>query len=170
MGAGTGGVSGPVKEEGPWQEAETEPPPFPKDKDLIEFALRNRTTSRFFVDGSTLSVGKDRVVRFSLVIRSSEGANNASFVGLKCRGREWKDYAYGREDGTWKRVDDPQWKAIPSLSFNDYQRTLADDYICTEGLFSSGPVGSAKFIVRTLKSPPTLDAQAGRRDYSQQKK
>jgi hypothetical protein len=42
--------------------------------------------------------------------------------------------------------------------------------MCTEGLFSSGPVGSAKFIVRTLKSPPRLDAEAGRKDYSEQKR
>jgi hypothetical protein len=171
-GAGGGTPSGPVKQqdEGPWREAEVAPPPFPKRQDLIEFKPRHRTNSRFFVDGSTLTVEPDRVVRFALVIRSSGGVDNVSFAGLKCRGREWKDYAYGRADGTWARNESAQWKPIPDLAFNDYQRSLADDYVCTQGLFSSGPVGSAKFIVRTLKSPPQLDSQAGRKDYSEQKR
>jgi hypothetical protein len=173
QGQGVGGAApaGPVKqqEEGPWREAEVALPAFPKASDLIEFRLRNRTTSRFFVDGSTLTVDPDRVVRFSLVIRSSEGVDNVRFSGLKCRGREWKDYAYGRPDGTWAPTRNAQWKSIPELEFNDYQRSLAEGYVCTEGLFSGGPAGSAKFIVRTLKSPPKFDTQVGRKDYSEQK-
>jgi len=171
-GAGTGGPSGPLKQqdEGPWQEAEVPLPALPKSKDLIEIKMRGVTANRFFVDGSTLSVEPDRVVRFALVIRSREGVDNVRFSGLKCRGREWKDYAYGRGDGTWARNESAQWRRIQQLDYNDYQLTLAEDYMCTQGLFTGGPVGSAKFIVRTLKSPPRLDSQAGRLDYSEQKR
>jgi hypothetical protein len=166
-----GGVSGPVKEtaeDAPWKESETELPPLPQKQDLIEFRLRNPSAGRFFVDGSTLAVGKDRVIRFSLVIRSSEGVDNASFVGLKCRGREWKTYAYAADRG-WRRVADPQWKPIPNLSYNNYQFTLSEDYMCTDSVFTGGPVGSTKFIVRTLRSPPRLDNTTGQRDYSEQR-
>jgi hypothetical protein len=170
-GAGMGGVTGPTKqteEDVVWKESETELPPLPQKKDLIEFTLRNPSTGKFFVDGSTLTVGKDRVVRFALVIRSSEGVDNASFAGLKCRGREWKTYAYSA-DRDWRRVADPQWKPIPNLGYNNYQFTLAQDYMCTDSMFTGGPVGSAKFIVRTLRSPPRLDATVGRKDYSEQR-
>jgi hypothetical protein len=171
-GAGGGTPSGPVKQhddEGLFQEAEVALPAFPKQKDLIEIKTRGVTTSRFFVDGSTLTVEPDRTVRFTLVIRSRAGVDNVRYSALKCRGREWKDYAYGRADGTWTRNENAQWRRIQQLDFNDYQLSLSEDYVCTEGLFSGGPVGNAKFIVRTLKSPPALDAQVGRKDYSEQK-
>lgn len=170
-GAGTAGVTGPVKQtedDAPWKESETALPPLPQSKDLIEFTLRNRSTSRFFVDGSTLTVGKDRVVRFALVIRSSEGVDNTSYAGVKCRGREWKTYAVAA-DRAWRPIADPQWKRIPNLSYNNYQFTLSEDYMCTESMFTGSPVGSAKFIVRSLRSPPRLDATVGRKDYSEQR-
>lgn len=168
QGAGGAAPTGPVqrREEGPQTELEVAPPAFPKRKDLIEFKPRGITNNRFFIDGSTLTVDTDRIVRFALVIRSSEGVDNVRYSGLKCRGREWKDYAYGRADGTWGLNETAQWRTIQQLDFNNYQQTLSEDYLCTEGLFTGGPAGSAKFIVRVLKSPPTLDAQAGRKDYS----
>lgn len=169
MGAGTGGVTGPAPEEKPFQEVEVPLPPFPKDKDLIEFYARNRSPNRFFVDGSTLTVDTDRVVRLALVIRSSEGVNNVSYVGVKCKMREWKTYAYGRADGTWMKNERAEWKRIVVLPYNDYASSLADDYLCTDAFFTAGPVGSAKFIVRSLKSPPTSDARVGRKDYSEQR-
>jgi hypothetical protein len=163
-----GGATGPVKEsadDAPWKESEAELPPLPSNKDLVEFRLRNPSTSRFFVDGSTLTVGKDRVVRFAVVIRSSEGVDNTSYAGLKCRGREWKTYAYAAERN-WRRVADPQWKPIPNLSYNNYQFTLAEDYMCTDSMFTGGPIGSPKLIVRTLRTPPRIDHETGRADYS----
>lgn len=159
------GESGPnpVPEEGPWKEAEVALPPFPQDSDLIEFQPTGLTRFKFFIDGSSLSVGPDAVIRFSLVIRSPEGARTVSYSGVRCKSREWKDFAYGR--GTrWEPNSDPAWRPIIELNSNNYQYTLASDYFCFGGVFSAGPKGSAKTIVRGLKYPTAPDTRSPR-DY-----
>ena len=66
---------------------------------------------------------------------------------------EWKDYAFGRDGQTWERDANPQWRAIQGKGINNYQHSLATQF-CTFGLFSGGPLGSAKALVRNLKYPP----------------
>ena len=144
-------------EEHPWVEANVPPPPYPKDSDLVEFYLRGQTTNRFFIDTSSLTVGPDRVVRFALVIRVPEGGENATFSGLRCTDRDWKDYAYGRSDRTWAVDRAPEWRRIQNLRFNDYKGTLYQDYMCAGGVFSAGPAGDAAKLVRLLKHPPPRD-------------
>jgi hypothetical protein len=138
-------------------------PPYPADSNLIEFRLRGLTTNRFFIDGSSLTVAKDRVVRFALVIRTSEGVRNVSFSGIRCSDREWKDYAYGRDDGTWAPDKEASWRRIQDLNFNNYQRTLYLDYFCVGGVLSTEPAGDSAKLVRLLKNPPQQDARVPRK-------
>jgi len=149
------GDSGPnrVPDEGPWKEGEAKLPPYPRDQDLIRFETTGQTTNRFYVDGPSLTVDPDKVIRFSLAIRSADGAETVSYSGVNCKTGEWKDYAYGR-DGNWEPVKDPQWRRMQDRRINNYQYTLAVEFFCTSGLFSGSPVGSAKSIVRNLRSPP----------------
>ncbi|HTS55420.1 MAG TPA: CNP1-like family protein [Burkholderiales bacterium] len=146
-----------VPEEQPWVEANVPPPPYPKESDLVEFHLRGQTSNRFFIDTSSLTVGPDRVVRFALVIRVPEGTENATFSGLRCSDRDWKDYAYGRSDHTWSIEQAPEWRRIQDLKFNDYKGTLYHDYMCAGGVSSVAPVGDAAKLVRLLKNPPPKD-------------
>ena len=81
-----------------WQEEETPPPAYPAPADLIEFKVVEAGGFRFFVDGSTLAVGKDGIVRYVLVARSPEGADNVTFEGLRCATRESRIYAVGHAD------------------------------------------------------------------------
>jgi hypothetical protein len=151
----------PVKDEGPWKEAEVTLPAYPRDQDLIRFEPTGQTTNRFYVDGSTLTVDPDKVVRFAVVIRSPGEAGTASYAAVNCKTREWKEYAYGRaEDKRWDPARDPQWRPIHDQRINNYQHTLLTEFLCTTGGFSSGPAGSAKKIVRDLKYPPPKDDRA----------
>jgi hypothetical protein len=72
----------------------------PGGSNLIEFKLRGITTNRFFIDGSSLSVGRQ-----GYSIRPGDphygGARACVFPGLRCNDRDWKDYAHAREDETW---------------------------------------------------------------------
>lgn len=149
------GDSGPnkVPEEAPWKESEIALPPYPRDQDLIRFEPTGQTTNRFYVDGSSLTVDPDKVIRFALVIRSAGDTSTASYAGVNCKTGEWKEYAYGRDGQRWEPAKDPQWRPIHDQRINNYQHTLAVQFFCTSGLFSGGPVGSAKMIVRNLKSP-----------------
>src|SRR5688572_18314077 len=60
-------------------------PPYPQDANLVEFAFGASGSHRYFVDASTLDVGADGVVRYSLVVRTTGGASNASFEGIRCK-------------------------------------------------------------------------------------
>ncbi len=149
------GDSGPnkVPDEGPWKEGEATLPPYPREQDLIRFEPTGQTTNRFYVDGPSLTVDPDTIIRFALVIRSAEGASTVTYSGVNCRPGEWKDYAFGRDGQRWERDANPQWRAIEDKGINNYQHTLATQF-CTFGLFSGGPIGSAKMLVRNLKYPP----------------
>lgn len=148
-----------VQDEGQWKEAEITLPPYPRDRDLIRFEPTGQTTNRFYVDGSSLTVDADKVIRFAVVIRSPEGANTVTYSGVNCRPGEWKDYAHGRSD-RWELDQNAQWRPIEDKRINNYQHTLAAQYFCTFGLFTGGPLGDAKLLVRNLKYPPPADPRA----------
>jgi hypothetical protein len=138
----------------PWKEDEVTLPPYPKKGDLIEFYPTNRTDNRYFVDGTSLTVGKDGVVRFPLVIRSRAGVDNLSYAGVHCKTMQWKSYAYGGQSGQWVAAKSPGWSRITEKDWNNYQATLANDFFCYGGWASGGVNGNAKHLVRLLRNPP----------------
>jgi hypothetical protein len=144
-------------EEEPFREADVVPPPYPADAGLIEFTVTGRTQNRFYVDGPSLSVGPDKVIRFVLAVRTPSKVNNVSFSAVRCDTREWKDYAYARPDKTWARDERAKWRPIQARGFNNYQHTLFKEFFCYGGVASGGPLGSAETIVRNLKHPAPQD-------------
>lgn len=120
-------------EEKPWSEESVEPPAYPKEADLIEFDAGSATANRFFIDGSTLSVGKDGIVRYVLVVKTSGGANNVTFEGIHCETREYKIYASGRRDETWARNPNPTWRLIENKLINKHHAALNRDLLCPIG-------------------------------------
>lgn len=138
-------------------ELQVPPPPDPRNSDLAEFKLRNPTTNRFFIDTSSLTVGKDRIIRFVMVIRTVENETNIRFSGLRCSDREWKDYAFVSSDKSWKVDENAQWRPIQELRYNNYQDTLYGDYFCLGGILSSKPVGDARKLAKLLRNPPKRD-------------
>lgn len=114
----------------PWQEAEAALPAAPKTADLIEFQLPTSTTNRFFVDGASLSVGADEVVRYTLVVVSATGVRNVSFEGIRCETYERKIYAVGRADGSWAQSTTDRWLPIASNQLNRHPYTLAREFFC----------------------------------------
>lgn len=125
------------EEEAPWQEQqEVELPAFPKPADLREYYVGPATTNKYFIDASTLAVGSDRVVRYVLVVKTSGGATNVSFEGIRCKERSWKHYAAGRSDGTWTRprANRDEWRPIENKPVNRHHAALSRDYFCPGGI------------------------------------
>lgn len=116
-----------------WLEGEVTLPAYPQDADLLEFYVSAATANRFFVDGKSLSIGSDGVVRFSLVVLTSGGATNVSYEGLRCESREVKLYATGRADRTWSASQLAVWKRIENKSVNRHHAALSRDYFCPRG-------------------------------------
>lgn len=121
-------IGGVIEEKG-FKEAEVELPAYPGESDLIEFQLRRNSSNRYYIDSKSLSIGPDRVVRYSAVIKSSSGALNTSYEGLRCKTSEFKVYAYGIKTGEWTNARDPQWRQIERAS-SDLRFTLYKDYFC----------------------------------------
>jgi hypothetical protein len=87
------------------------PPPLDRAS-LVELEPEAPTDFRYFVDTGSLSVGADRVVRYTLVARSPGGAENVTFEGLRCSG-EYRVYAVGRPgDAGWSGRPG-QWRPVP---------------------------------------------------------
>lgn len=124
------------QEEKPWQELEIEPPAFPREENLREFYVSPVATNKYFIDASTLAVGTDRVVRYVLVVKTSGGATNVSFEGIRCNEGVWKHYATGRSDtATWtkSRVARFDWRPIENKPVNRHHAALSRDLFCPLG-------------------------------------
>jgi hypothetical protein len=135
-------------EEKTWEEQKSELPAFPKDDNLKEVNVGPVTSFRFFVDASSVDVGTDGVVRFTLVARSQSGATNVSFEGIRCQTQERKMYAVGRSDGTWAQARDPRWSSLARQYINPVHTVLIEDYFCPLRVV----VGSTKEAVDAINS------------------
>jgi len=120
-------------EEQAWMEGDVTLPAFPDDKDLIEFYVSAATSNRFFIDGKTLSVGSDGVVRYVLVVLTSGGATNVTFEGMRCGVREYRIYATGHRDRNWGGMRSGEWRAIENKPVNRHHAALSRDYFCPLG-------------------------------------
>ncbi|SDI20780.1 CNP1-like family protein [Propionivibrio dicarboxylicus] len=107
-------------------------PAYPKQGSLIAFPVGIRTDITFLIDGETLSVGKDGVIRYVLVIVSAQGARNVSFEGMRCQTGERRLYATGRSDGTWSMARSDQWVKVRG-SRSSHHVELFLNYFCTIG-------------------------------------
>lgn len=134
----------------PWSEMQAQLPAYPVEGNLIPLDVGSVSTHRFFVDGKSVSAGKDGVVRYTLVIKTLGGATNVSFEGIRCETREQRYYAIGRTDGSWVRARDPQWKYIEFRQINAHHTTLYGEFACN-GKFVRG---TAEQIVQALRRGP----------------
>jgi hypothetical protein len=123
-------------------------PPAPRDEDLEVIKLFNESKNTVALDRKALVVGKDDVVRYTLVVTSPRGVRNVSYEGIRCDPNEWKLYAIGRTDGTWSTVPDPQWKEVENRDYNDIHYTLAKEYYC--GL-NGAPLPSGEAILARIR-------------------
>jgi hypothetical protein len=119
-------------DEKPWKEIEVQLPDFPESENLIPFQVGAIADTRFLIDGKSISVGSDEVIRYSLVVISPLGAQNISFEGMRCNTGERRVYAFGRADRTWSRARGDKWIKIRGGS-NSYHVALFSDYFCAIG-------------------------------------
>lgn len=138
----------------PWAEMQAQLPAYPADANLIPLDVGPATPHRFFVDGKSVSMGSDGVVRYTMVIKAQGGAVNVSFEGIRCESREQKFYAVGRNDKTWARARNPQWRYIEFKPLSVHHATLYQEYVC-RGKFMRD---STEQIVNALRAGPQRPA------------
>lgn len=116
-----------------WQEIEVQLPAAPKQESLLPFYVSAATENRFFIDGATLSVGNDGVVRYVLLVLTPQGARNVTYEGMRCETRERRIYASGRQDGTWSKARKNEWVRIQEVYANRQHAALFLEYFCPIG-------------------------------------
>lgn len=116
-----------------WRELEVQLPAAPKQDTLLPFYVSAATENLFFIDGATLSVGSDGVVRYVLVVLSPQGARNVTYEGMRCETRESRVYASGRRDGSWSKARKNEWVSIQEQYANRQHAALYLEYFCPFG-------------------------------------
>lgn len=112
------------------EEAPVELPPYPKEENLQSFFVSPTATHTFMIDLPSVSIGKDGVIRYTLVSKSRTGAINISHEGIRCRTQDRKSYAFGRTNGDWVRSRSDEWSLINAAAANRQYAALANDYFC----------------------------------------
>lgn len=118
----------------PWVEVAAQLPPAPRIANLVPFTVSSATRNRFFIDAASISVGEDKVVRYTVVVEAAGGARNVSFEGLRCATAERRLYGYGQADGSWSKARNAGWEPIKLRSLLDYHKPLFEHYLCNEGV------------------------------------
>lgn len=130
-----------------WLELEAQLPEYPKRENFLEFDSGPNTSNKYYVDSTSILVGNDGVIRFSLIVESSAGAMNVSFEGIRCQTRERKRYALGQNNGTWLESHVDDWQVMENSSQFHPHRELATYYFCP----IRNIVGSSQEAIRALK-------------------
>ena len=121
-------------EEKTWSEIEVQLPAFPESSNLIQFQVGAVSDTKFMIDGASLSVGSDEVLRYTVVVESSTGARNISYEGMRCSTAERRFYAFGQSDRTWSKAKGNQWVKIRGTTNNHHVELFAT-YFCPNGPF-----------------------------------
>ncbi|EGY60356.1 CNP1-like family [Ralstonia pickettii] len=131
------------------EDAVTFPAP-PVDRDAVPFDVGGRDESplRFAIDPKSVSIGKDNVVRYTVLITSKTGARNVNYEGLRCDTAERRIYATLRNDSNqWvgnRAVDMNETANAESASMNAYKP--ATDW---QRVGNGGPTDYASALMRS---------------------
>jgi hypothetical protein len=139
-------------EEYVWQEGDSKVPDYPKESDLVAVNGPSAYSNyQYLIDVKTLNVGADDVVRYSIIIRSASGSDNAFYEGLHCSESRVKTYAFGRIDDDGKQAyimrKRINWKAVRSSGVNGYTENLATSYFCDH----NGAILKRHEIIQNIK-------------------
>ena len=128
--------------------------PVPSSQSMIEFYVSPTTTNRFAIDGATLAIDQERLVRYALVVTSQSGVRNVSYEALRCDRADRRLLAVGRADGSWALVPDSPWRPINAAdAVNRHHRELY------ERLCSGGAAAATRpeRLVARLRAEPRIE-------------
>ncbi len=139
-----------------WTQAQSQLPPYPALEDYLPFQVNAVTPFDFFVDAKSVSVGNDGVIRYSLIAKSTQGALNISFEGIRCSGRQYRVYAFGRSDRTWARARTNRWQPLSQDAGNAQRAILYSEFFCPDEAISVG----AESVLKALRRGGPLAREA----------
>lgn len=133
-----------------WKELEVQFPAAPRQENLLPFFVSSASENQFFIDGSSLSVDGDGVVRYVMVVLSPQGGRNVTYEGMRCESRERRIYASGRLDGSWSKARKNEWVRIQDAAANRQHAALFLEYFCPFGIIVQNPDVARKALVQGI--------------------
>ena len=130
-----------------WAEDQVPPPPAFSTSKLLKVEGPVSSSLRFGIDPDTLSIGKDQVVRYVLVMQGP-AATTVVYEGLRCSTGQKRVYARRNGDSGWEIVQEG-WQPLNQSSATRYALNMARDGVCIGTAANS----SVRDIVRDLASP-----------------
>lgn len=124
---------GRIFDEEEWTEQQARLPAFPKPENLVPVPIDVVKAFEFRIDASSIDIGQDGVIRYTLVARSSSGSENISFEGIRCDTSERKLYAFGRANKTWAQARTVGWMKYVGVG-RSYQSELAAKFFCPDAV------------------------------------
>jgi hypothetical protein len=149
-----------------WAELQVQLPAYPKAENLLPFDAGPASNNFHYIDAPSIAVGRDGIVRYTLVIKSATGAMNITYEGMRCatdgvredarlkililkfQVTEKRLYAVGRDDKTWVRARGSKWEELEDISQHYAQRALARYFFCPANTM----VRNEKEAIQALKS------------------
>jgi hypothetical protein len=132
----------------PWQETEVAPPVAFSTEDLQPFEVSQHAALAYGIDPKTLAVGQDDVVRYVLVARSSSGALNVLYQGVRCATAEVKTYGrWNNNTASWNVNSKEEWQALSFSGFTRPAMMLARAGVCDGRTVN----GTPQKMLNTLK-------------------
>jgi len=132
-------------------------PSYPAEDNLLEFFVSEASDFEYFIDAKSIKVDGD-VIYYTLVARSPEGVSNVSYEAIRCSSREYRIFAIGEANRTWRRRTTP-WREIRGGSVHRWHDALRKDYFCPGG----APILSAEEGRDAIRRGrhPLVDRQEG---------
>jgi hypothetical protein len=101
----------------------------PNQSRLVPFYVSERTIFKFAIDTDSISIGKDGITRYIVVMTNPSGEQQAQYEGIRCESFQWRLYG-NLEGGTWRENPLSSWREIQSKVPNRYQAALAQGALC----------------------------------------
>ncbi|MBX3611703.1 MAG: CNP1-like family protein [Hydrogenophaga sp.] len=131
----------------PWEEAQVAPPAWSLDG-LSTFRLEGQGSMTFAIDPSTITFAPDGVVRYVFVARSSSGAVNALFEGVRCQTGEVKLYArWDTGASKWRTSGDQTWQPLEYRGPTRRAMQMAQAGVCD----NKAPARNVAWLLESLK-------------------
>jgi hypothetical protein len=106
----------------------------PKVENFTEYEISGNSSSKFFADVSSLTIGEDGVIRLALGVRSISGAWSLTYEGFRCETYEYRIYGTSRGfDNEWKKNKRSKWTFARYGDAGRMRFELARYYLCHIG-------------------------------------
>ena len=129
-------------------------PAAPKPEALLRVPMSADREMRFFIDAASVRRIDSHQLRYTLVARSRQGADNVDYETFDCARAAWKVEALW-QGGRWVEQPGSEWLAVdPGLA--GVHGTLYQDYLCSDNEVDGDAAAVVARLRRGIRMAPSM--------------